>query len=629
LERSLDILRRYWGFNKFRPLQEEIADSAIYGHDTFALLPTGGGKSICFQVPGLSREGVTIVISPLIALMEDQVNNLRKKGIRAHSIHSNLKKREIDILLDNAVYNGVDFLYVSPERLQTRLFIERFKKMKPGLIVIDEAHCISEWGQDFRPAYLEIKNIREHHPETPMIALTATATEKVRTDIIEQLELKSPKIFEASFERQNIAYKVEACENKVNRILDYCKEKVGLCGIVYCSTRRSVKEVARMLHNNKVKVGIYHGGLSADDRTYMMNQWMKNDIQIMVATNAFGMGIDKPDVRFVLHYEMPDNLEAYFQEAGRAGRDGELAETIAFFTKTDIADQEAKLKQRFPEITELQHVFRAMCYKLQVAIGSGKDESYPVDLPQISKHFDIPIQKVYYALRAIEQNGNLIFSESVFQRTKVKISISNTELYSLQVSHEKLAPLLKVLVRSYPGIFTLFLEVHDKEICSRLKISERELKTQLELLEKMGVIDVHWQSNSPQVTFLEDRPADDKLPISKQDYIKRFKNAEARWKAVKKLLSEPLCRNVQLLSYFGQESESCGRCDICIRETMIMDIRAIQKNILLALHKPKSISELSSELQISNEDLKPYLHQYLLNEDILESDGKYLLPGNQ
>ena len=350
MKKSQEILKKYWGYDSFRSTQEEIIDSVIYGKDTVALMPTGGGKSICFQIPGIAREGICIVISPLISLMQNQVDQLESRGIRAKAITSMMSYREIDITLDNAKFGGLDFLYTSPERLQSRLFIERFKQMNVSLIVVDEAHCISEWGHDFRPPYRKISTLRKYHPEVPIIALTATATKEVKEDIILQLELKNPNIFESSFQRQNLSYEVHAVENKELALYKWVQNFPHLCGIIYCQTRKSVKEIANYLLNHGIKTGIYHGGLDATQRNLMMQTWMDDEIHVMIATNAFGMGIDKPNVRYVIHYEIPNNIEAYFQEAGRAGRDGKESRTLILLNNKDISSTNEIVEKQFPPI---------------------------------------------------------------------------------------------------------------------------------------------------------------------------------------------------------------------------------------------------------------------------------------
>ncbi len=373
MSKSLEILECYWGFSAFRELQQEIVESAIYGHDTLALLPTGGGKSICFQVPGIAREGVCLVISPLIALMEDQVANLKKKGIKAELIVSGMSIKEIDIILDNVRFGNVKFLYTSPERLKSRLFIDRVKQMQVGLIAIDEAHCISQWGYDFRPAYLDIANLREIHPEVPVIAVTATATDRVKEDIVNFLKLKKHNYFEGDFARKNLSYEVYHVENKEKAILHIANKFKDYTGIVYCQTRKSTKHIAQLLLANKISASFYHGGLTREKRTQKQEQWIKDEIKVIVATNAFGMGIDKPDVRYVLHYEFPDSLEAFYQEAGRAGRDGLPARTMCFIEEGDIDEIERKVQMRFPPVEEVKRIYRALCNYLQIAIGSGNE----------------------------------------------------------------------------------------------------------------------------------------------------------------------------------------------------------------------------------------------------------------
>jgi ATP-dependent DNA helicase RecQ len=527
MDKSREILKKYWGFEQFRPLQEQIVDDAIYGHDVLALLPTGGGKSICFQVPGIAREGITLVVSPLIALMQDQVNNLQKRGIRARAITSSLSYREIDITLDNARFGGLDFLYTSPERLSTRLFIERFKQMNVGLIVVDEAHCISEWGHDFRPSFLEIHQLREIHPEVPIIALTATATKKVREDIVHQLKLRHPKIHEASFTRNNLSYECYKTENKTEAILRFCKENES-CGIVYCQTRKSVKDIARVLHANGLSVGIYHGGLDAKDRETMLNDWMAGKTKIMVATNAFGMGIDKSDVRFVLHYEFPPSLEAYFQEAGRAGRDLQPSRALAFWEEKDLDQLNERFVMQFPTIETIKLTYRALCNFLKLAIGSGKDETYHFDIRELCQTFKLDLIQTYSSLKILELNGNLSFSEGVFSPTRIKFCVGNTELYNFQIKNEKLRPLSTLMARSYPGIFEHFFELNEREFCKRLNIQQAELDRQLKTLEKQGIIDVTWRSNLPSVTFIHERQADDYLNLNPDVYINRKLNAQTK-----------------------------------------------------------------------------------------------------
>ncbi len=623
MKKSKEILQHFWGYDHFRPFQEEIIDSAIYGHDTLALLPTGGGKSICFQIPGIAREGLTLVISPLIALMQDQVKNLKSRGIQAQAIYSGMSYREIDILLDNAVYDGVDFLYVSPERLQTRIFLERFKKMQLGLIVVDEAHCISEWGHDFRPAYTEIAHLREFQPHVPIMALTATATQRVQEDIKLQLKLKNPQFFQGPFARKNIRFAVRKGDNKLGSILEYCTTHKEVSGIVYCQTRKSVKEVARMLHSQKLSVGIYHGGMNQEERSIMLKEWLNNSRKIMVATNAFGMGIDKGDVRYVLHYESPNNIEAYYQEAGRAGRDEQEAEAVLFYTDYDFERMKEQIEAQFPPEEEVKLVFRALFNHLQIAIGSGKEESYHFDLKKLNHQFNIPVPKIYHSLKLLELNGDLQFSESVFHPTKVKFAIGNKELYGFQLKNERFSDLITLMSRSYPGIFQLFFELDESQFTKRLGITKTELKNQLVQLEKMGVCDVSWASSLPTVTLTHERLPDDYIRLKSSVYFHRKKLALERLKAMEDYVNTTHCRSVHLLHYFSQPADKCGVCDLCVLENRNLAKIESLKELLIFLKEPRTFKEIMSALNLNENSTHQLLRKYLLDEKIKMVKDKY------
>ncbi|MDC1403220.1 RecQ family ATP-dependent DNA helicase [Crocinitomicaceae bacterium] len=625
MKKSQEILEHFWGYERFRPFQEEIIDSAIYGHDTLALLPTGGGKSICFQIPGIAREGMTIVVSPLIALMQDQVKSLKARGLNAQAIYSGMSYREIDILLDNAVYGGVDFLYVSPERLQTRLFIERLKKMQVGLLVVDEAHCISEWGHDFRPAYKEIAKVRAIHPETPIIALTATATKRVQEDIKIQLVLKHPQVFQGPFARKNISFKVFKTQDKLGRVLDYCQKNQDSTGIVYCQTRKSVKEVTRLLHSHKLSVGIYHGGMKQEDRESMLNDWLNGSRKIMVSTNAFGMGIDKGNVRYVLHFEAPNNIEAYYQEAGRAGRDEKPAEAILYYNERDFSKLSDQIEIQFPPAEDVKLVFRALFNHLQIAIGSGKEESYHFDLRKLSEQFKIPIQKIYHSLKLLELNGDLQFSESVFHPTKVKFAIGNKELYGFQIANQRFSPLITLMARSFPGIFDLFFELDETQLTKRLGVSKSELKNQLNQLEKMGICDISWASSLPTVTFSNERLPDDYIRLNSSIYSNRKKLALERLKAMENYVLNTVCRSIQLLNYFSQPVDKCGVCDICSLEKNQMSQVEKEKALFQYLREPKTIYEIMENLNLDRESSNGLLRNLLMAETITIEEGKYVV----
>jgi ATP-dependent DNA helicase RecQ len=563
VSKSHDILKKYWGFDSFRPLQQDIVESAIYGHDTLALLPTGGGKSICFQVPGLAREGVCLVISPLIALMEDQVLNLRKKGIKAELIVNGMTYKEIDIILDNVRFGQVKFLYTSPERLKTKLFQERFKLMHVGLIAIDEAHCISQWGFDFRPSYLDIDKLRQVHPDAPIIAVTATATEQVKEDIIDNLGLKNHRYFEGNFERKNLSYEVYRVEQKEQAVLRTIQKFSPYCGIVYCQTRKSTKHIAQLLLANGIQAGFYHGGMTREERSQKQQLWLDGKIKVIVATNAFGMGIDKPDVRYVLHYEFPDSLEAYYQEAGRAGRDGLPSRTMAFFDEKDIPLLEKKVTDRFPPAEEVKRIYRAICNFLQLAIGSGKDESFDFDINAFIQRYNLDVLTVFNSLKILELNETLAFSENALQSTRMKLVVSNTQVYNFQVKHANYDPLISMICRTHPGIFEQFVELDERGLMNKLKIPKTTLHQQLKFIEQHGLAEFNWTSNAPKVTFLHERLPDDYLTIAPSVLKVRKEVAMEKLAFVKDFLTKPECRSIQLVRYFGQATTPCGYCDYC------------------------------------------------------------------
>ncbi|MCO5259256.1 MAG: RecQ family ATP-dependent DNA helicase [Crocinitomicaceae bacterium] len=616
MSKSLEILEKYWGYSSFRPGQESIIDDVINGHDVLALMPTGGGKSICFQVPGMIRDGITIVVSPLVALMQDQVGTLEKKGIMAKALTSGMSYRELDIILDNARFNSYKFLYTSPERIQSTLFIERFKLMNVGLIVVDEAHCISEWGHDFRPSFMEIKKLREYHPHVPIIALTATATQKTKDEIIQRLELKNVKIHQSSFERKNLAYKSYLTNNKLQEIIDTCNHFTNQTGIVYCQTRKSVKFVAQKLFSNNISVGIYHGGMNREERKQMLNAWLNNQLKVMVATNAFGMGIDKPDVRFVLHYEFPNSLEAYFQEAGRGGRDGNESVAINYWQKEDLNRLEELVEQKYPPIDEIKRVYRAICNYLKVAIGSGKGESYDFAISTFSKNFDIPTTLCYNALKILELVGELSFSEGFFEPTKIKFSVGNEALYNFQIQNEKLRALITILSRSYPGIFNNFVEIDEKEISKRLNTTIKDLENQLIYVEKCGVLDINWKSDTPTITFIRERMPYDYLEIDPEVYLFRKQIAEEKLAFVKKYMEEEKCRSLQLINYFGIESTRCGKCDVCIRQDNTKQLIDYESEVINSLKlTPKRDFEIK-QLFSDNTLFKEVIRKLILDEKI-------------
>lgn len=615
---ALELLHQHWGFTAFRPSQEPIVKAALEGADVLALLPTGGGKSICFQVPGLQRKGLCLVISPLIALMQDQVDNLQKRGLRASAITSGLSYREIDQILDNARFGGLDFLYTSPERIQSALFIERFKRMELSLLVIDEAHCISEWGHDFRPAFRQIHKLRQLKPTVPILALTATATKAVQQDILEQLQIPKARVLEADFARENLQYIVRKAQNKTEEIISICKQENGT-GIVYCQTRKSVKELALILHNHGLRVGVYHGGLNPVQRKDALSNWLNGVVQIMVATNAFGMGIDKPDVRFVLHYEVPSSPEAYFQEAGRGGRDGQAAYALLLYESKDFKQMQAQLDKTFPSTDRVVFIYRAVCNYLKIAVGAGKDESYNFDLKHFCRTFELPDDEVFYALKLLEQNGNLSLSEGFFQPTRIQFIVNNEVLYNFQVQHADYYQLCTTLVRTYPGIFEHMTMLHEEKLIQRLKTTETRLYEQLSFMQKNGIIELTKKTALPQLYFQQERLPETYLQLHPSIYLQRKQAAQQKLDAMIQYCQEPICRAQQLINYFGQPAIPCGQCDVCnsasLNEISLLDFLA----------EPKSLPELQNHFNCAQSDLEVLIRPHLLTEKIKFKAGKFYL----
>lgn len=564
MKTSNDILKQYWGYDFFREKQDEIIDSILQKQDTLALLPTGGGKSICFQVPGLFMEGVCVVISPLIALMHDQVDNLKKRGVKAVAITSGMSKRQIDIALDNAVYGDTKFLYVSPERLKTKLFLSRFEKMKVNLIAIDEAHCISQWGYDFRPAYIDIAELKKIKPEVPFLALTATATPKVVIDIQDKLKFKSPNVFQKSFVRENVSYITLQTDNKLNRIIEFSKKLNG-SGIIYCSTRKSTKILCKHLIENGISANFYHGGLEQEQRKVKQAAWLSNQTKIMVATNAFGMGIDKPDVRFVLHYDIPESLEAYFQEAGRGGRDLKKARAILFFEPTDLHTLREKIELKFPSIDTIKSIYNTLGNYFQLAIGSGENEQFDFNISDFANKYNHNLITVYNSLKFLELGGFILLNENSYQSSKLKVLVNNYELYQYQVRSKELNNVIQFILRSHMGVFEDYVSINETIICKKLNISIQELKKHLNHLHSNEVVDYSPTFKGSKIQYITERLADNNFSINPKFYKNRKDDAFIKLDAVLEFLDNKTCRSQYLLSYFGEsKSEKCGQCNVCL-----------------------------------------------------------------
>lgn len=611
------ILNQYWGFDNFRPLQEEIINSILNGQDTLALLPTGGGKSICFQVPALCKDGICIVVSPLIALMHDQVDNLKRRGIPAIAITSSMRKRELDIALDNCVYGKIKFLYLSPERLQTELARVRIGKMKVNMIAVDEAHCISQWGYDFRPPYLQVADLREICPDVPVLALTATAIPKVVTDIQEQLLFKTKNVFQSSFLRSNLAYTVKKTEDKISPLIKLSQQTDG-SGIVYARSRRKTMEVATLLSKNNVAATFYHAGLSPEERTKRQKQWLTGECKVIVATNAFGMGIDKSDVRFVVHLDLPDSPEAYFQEAGRAGRDGKPAAALLFYNPKDIDDLERNFEASFPPLSEIKRTYQALSNMYEVPVGSGAGMTLIFDQEKLCKTYKLEAIKVFHSLNFLEKEGYIAVNDAVFTPARLKMITNNETLYRFQVENPKLEGFIKSLLRMYAGLFDEYVRIVEKDIAKRANMTELEVKRVLKDLEQRDLLNYIPQNDRPLFTFLLPRVDAKKLYIAPEHLIERKKITSLRIKAMISYISgDAVCRQAQLLAYFGELNvEHCGVCDSCIKKTshnkkISRDVTTT-KLVKLLSSSPKKIAELNDLFpEISTTELTFVVRQLL------------------
>jgi len=629
----IDILRNYWGYDSFRPLQEEIIESVLAGRDTLALMPTGGGKSICFQVPALAQEGICIVISPLIALMKDQVQQLQNRNIAAVAVYSGMRYRDIDRLLDNCVYGNTKLLYLSPERLSTELARERIKRMNVSLIAVDEAHCISQWGYDFRPAYLEIAEAREWLPGVPVLALTATATPEVVTDIQDKLEFRAPNVLQKSFARPNLAYVVLNEEGKEEKLVDILRKVPG-SGIVYVRSRRKTKEIAIMLRRRGIRADFYHAGLSPQERTEKQDAWVGNKTRIIVSTNAFGMGIDKPDVRTVVHLELPDSLEAYFQEAGRAGRDGKKAYATLLYNDYDRRNLERRFELSYPAMSEIGRVYRALGSYYQLATGSGRGQSFNFDIVDFTQNFQLDIVPTFNALKILEQAGWIALSDAVFQPASLRIKVSKDELYDYQLRNPRMDKVLKAVLRTYHGAFSNYLNLREAQLARFLKISDAELRQSFLKMKQDNIIDYQPQSDEPQLIFLQERADPDNLAIDQQLYIFRKNRHLERIKAAIHYAETPLCRSQQLLSYFGEnDAPACGICDVCTGRNKAKlnreDFEKLKCKIEMVLRRePLPLKEVVESFSPKWRERVIETLEYLLDEGVVRKEEDRLYWGN-
>lgn len=559
------ILKQYWDFASFRPLQEEIIISVLKKHDTLALLPTGGGKSICYQVPALVMDGMCIVVSPLIALMKDQVQALHQKKIEAAAIYTGMPFPQVKDILQMAVNEKLKFLYLSPERLTTNLFLEYLPGMNVQLIAVDEAHCISQWGYDFRPAYLKIAELRNELPNVPVLAVTASATPKVQEDICNKLRFRNHHIYKGSFLRPNLSFSVFKVESRINKILQILRNVQGPA-IVYCKSRRMTQEVAQLLQLQQISADFYHAGLSNDERTTKQDAWLQNQTRVMVCTNAFGMGIDKPDVRVVIHHDTPDCLENYYQEAGRAGRDGNKAYAVLLYEEKDLRELEGLSAIRFPSIEEVKNVYQSLVNYLQVPEGSGEMEWMEFDITDFIKKFQLNVHTAMYSLKTLEQEGWLNYAEQIFLPARLVFTANKENLMEFEEKRSDLEPMIKTLLRNYGGIFDMECFISEKQLVVLTQQSLDEVKKQLIQLHQNGIVQYTPQKDKPQLQFVQGRPSVENLFLHPQNRLNRKAEFEKRIKAMITYVKESIhCRSKTIGNYFGDtESDECGICDVCL-----------------------------------------------------------------
>ena len=561
-----EVLKEYWGYEAFRPMQQEIISSALEGRDTLTLLPTGGGKSVCFQVPALMRDGLALVVTPLVALMKDQVQNLEERGIKAVAVHSGMSRRDVDLAFNNAAYDpGCKFLYLSPERLNTDLFKSYCNLLPINFIVVDEAHCISQWGYDFRPDYLQIGELRTV-VDAPVIALTATATPQVAQDIMEKLRFREPNLLKAGFERKNLSYIVRKADDKVGQLLSVCKGIDG-SGIVYVRNRAGCEDTAAFLRQNGQSASFYHAGLSPDTRASRQEDWKSGRIRIMVCTNAFGMGIDKADVRFVVHMGLPDSPEAYFQEAGRAGRDGLRSYAVLVWNKTDLQRLRQIEQTSFPSLEYIEDIYQKVHLYAGIPYEAGLGRQIRFDLPEFCHNYSLRAPQVHYSLKYLEREGHITYAEDVDLDTKVKITADRNDLYDLEFPDGRMASVLESLMRMYTGIFSYPVPIKEDLLAASCSVSVPELRQLLYKLSLEHVVNYIPSDHSSVIYLHHSRLQPGNVQLSPQKYALLRENFRLRAKAMADYASEEdECRQKYLMRYFGQEdSEDCGTCDVCRR----------------------------------------------------------------
>ena len=623
-----EILKQYWGYDSFRDLQEEIITSIGEGKDTLGLMPTGGGKSITFQVPALAQEGICIVITPLIALMKDQVQNLRKREIKALAIYSGMTRQEILTALENCIFGNYKFLYISPERLDTEIFRTKLRSMKVSMITVDESHCISQWGYDFRPAYLKIAEIRELLPEVPVLALTATATPEVVTDIQARLKFREGNVFRMSFERKNLVYIVRKTDNKTKELL-YILQRISGSAIIYVRNRRRTKEITELLMNEGITADFYHAGLDNAVKDLRQKRWQSGEVRVMVATNAFGMGIDKPDVRIVLHLDLPDSPEAYFQEAGRAGRDGEKAYAVILYSKSDKTTLHKRVVDTFPDKEYILNVYEHLQYYYQMAMGDGFQCIREFNLEEFCrkfKYFPVPVDS---ALKILTQAGYLEYTDEQDNSSRILFTIRRDELYKLREMGKEAEALIQSILRSYTGVFTDYAYISEESLAVRTGLTRQQIYNILVTLTKRRIVDYIPRKKTPYIIYTRERLELRFLHIPPSVYEERKARYEARIKAMEEYVTtENICRSRMLLRYFGEKNEhNCGQCDVCLSKRATDNLseesyEEVKRQILdLLSHSPLTPAETADQIKAEKEDIGQVI-RYLLDEGELKmQDG--------